>query len=176
VMDKLAEINVSDPRFAGRMDLSRIGLFGHSTGGGAVINTCAIDPRCKAGFGLDPWVEPVPDNVIAAGLTQPFVFMRSEEWTGPNTKNDPRLSELYAHMRGPIQRISVRGSRHYDFTLIGLLSPLAPALRLKGPIDGLRMLRLVDDHLVAFFDSTLKGAGDIAMPQVRARYPESESR
>ena len=176
VMDQLAEVNRTDPRFIGRMDLSRIGLFGHSTGGGAVINTCAIDTRCKAGFGMDPWVEPVADNIIASGLTQPFVFMRSEEWTGPNTKNDPRLSELYAHMRGPIQRISVRGSRHYDFTLIGLLSPLAPALKLKGPIDGPRMLQLVDEHLVAFFDSTLKGKGDAAMQQVRQRFPESESR
>lgn len=178
VMDKLTELNrgTGDPRFAGRMNLAQIGLFGHSTGGGAVVNTCAVDTRCKAGFGLDPWVEPVPDDIIAAGLAQPFVFMRSEEWTGPTTKNDPRLSQLYSHMRGPIQRLSVRGSRHYDFTLIGLLSPLAPALRLKGPIDGLRMLHLVDDHLVAFFDSTLKGDGDITMPQVRERYPESESR
>ncbi len=79
-------------------------------------------------------------------------------------------------MRGPIQRISVRGSRHYDFTLIGLLSPLAPALKLKGPIAGPRMLQWVDDHLVAFFDSALKGKGEADLQAIRDRYPESESR
>ena len=177
VMDQLTKINTNDVRFAGRMDLARIGLFGHSTGGGAVVNTCAIDQRCKAGFGLDPWVEPVTDDIIQHGLSQPFMFMRSEEWTGPSTKNDPRLMQLFEHMRGPHRRVSVRGSRHYDFTLIGLLSPLAPTLKLKGLINGPHMLRLTEDYLVAFFDETLKGKlPDSGAQALKIEYPEAKEK
>jgi predicted dienelactone hydrolase len=60
-LDTLTQWNQSgaDGRFAGMLDLTKVGVSGHSTGGGAAIQFCATDSRCKAGLSLDPWVRPV---------------------------------------------------------------------------------------------------------------------
>ncbi|MDP9494320.1 MAG: hypothetical protein M3P87_03680, partial [Actinomycetota bacterium] len=65
---------------AASVDVSRVGIFGHSTGGGAAVEVCLIDERCDAVLGLDAWVEPIPDRTIATSATRPALFMRSDEW------------------------------------------------------------------------------------------------
>jgi len=53
--------------------------------------------------------------------------------------------------------ISIAGTKHYDFADLPLLSPLAPQLGLKGPINGKRVVAIVNDYLLSFFESTLNG-------------------
>lgn len=170
VMDELERLNVSDPLLAGRLDVSRIGVFGHSTGGGATVLACAQDARCQAGLAMDAWLEPVPDEVIAESLTQPFLFMNSEPWAAGN--NQPLLDELLAGLKQTGYRLTIRGTRHYDFTLLPLLTPLAPALKLKGPIDGQRGMQLITDYLLAFFDKHLKGESEPLLDGLSPAYPE----
>ena len=71
VLDQMAQLNAADPdrRFTGRLDVEHVGFFGHSTGGGAVVQVCAKDLRCQAVLGMDAWVEPVADDVIENGPT-----------------------------------------------------------------------------------------------------------
>ncbi len=171
VLNELERLGSSDARFGGHLDLAHVGIFGHSTGGGAMIQLCARDRRCKALVGQDAWVEPIPDAVIAAGLTQPTLFMRSEQWTGD--ANDARLITLIDASSGPHYRLSIKGSRHYDFVMIPLFSPLAPLLGLKGPIRAERVMPLIDDFMLAFFDTHLKGASPTALDAAAARYPEA---
>ena len=64
------------------MDLTRIGIYGHSTGGGAAVKVCLEEERCDAVLGLDAWIEPLPDEVIRQTLTRPALFMRSDGWRG----------------------------------------------------------------------------------------------
>ena len=172
VLDSLENINEDeDDRFAGRLDLERVGLFGHSTGGGAVVTLCHSDERCKAAAGLDAWVEPVPRNIIADGLPQPFLSIRSEEWTAYD--NDPLLIDLYTHGDARQYLASIAGSQHWDFVVIPLLSPLAPQLGFKGPIKSERVMAITDDFLVSFFDAYLKQrtpAADVG--EFGSRYPE----
>jgi hypothetical protein len=52
--------------------------------------------------------------------------------------------------------LSINGTAHYDFSDLPLLSPLAPRLGLKGPINGKRVTGIINDYLLAFFDGTLK--------------------
>jgi hypothetical protein len=52
--------------------------------------------------------------------------------------------------------ISIDGTAHYDFSDLPLLSPLAPRLGLKGPIDGNRVTEIINDYLLSFFDRTLR--------------------
>ena len=167
-LDQLARVNsgeIAGP-LTGKLDLSRVGVYGHSTGGGATVVFCAADDRCDAAFGQDPWVGPVPDDVIAAGLRQPFLAMMSETWsTGENTA---RLDTLQAAGAGDNYRLVIAGTKHYDFTLLPLLTPLAPALGLKGPLSAERVLPITTNYLVAFFDYYLKGTGAVAL----AGYPE----
>lgn len=157
---------------ARNMDLERIGLFGHSTGAGAIVTACSRDPRCKAGVGQDTWVEPAPDAVIASGVRQPFLFIRSEAWAD-GLPNDQRLLTLRANSQA--QMLTIRGAEHYDFVMIPLFSPLAPLLGLKGPIPATRVIPLIDEAMLIFFDTNLRGLpdGDARMRAFARDYPEA---
>ena len=64
----LRSLEVSPPeQLAGLLDLSRVALLGHSTGGGAAIAVCATEPRCAAVVSFDPWVEPIDASVLRTG-------------------------------------------------------------------------------------------------------------
>lgn len=172
VINQLERLNAGelDPRLAGRLDLAHLGLFGHSTGGGAVVLACRRDPRCQAGLGLDAWLVPVPDADLQAGVAQPFFFLWSSGWFAKN--NDAHFAQLKPNLRGGYRSAMLQGTRHYDFSLLPLLTPLAPALGWKGPLAGTRVMRIVDDYLVAFFDQTLKGKPNPLWDGPAAAYPE----
>lgn len=172
VLDQLERLDAGaiDNRFAGRLDMGRVGLFGHSTGGGAITLVCSRDPRCKAGLGMDAWLEPVPETIIPGPLKQPFMFMRSELWG--SAKNQARLDQLYRQMAGPGYRLTILGTNHFDFTLLPLLSPLTPALGLKGPLASDRTLQIITDYLVAFFDKHLKHISTPLLDGPAPNYPE----
>lgn len=167
-LDSLEALNTE--RFAGRLDFSRVGLLGHSTGGGAVVQACALDARCQAGLGMDAWLSPVPPAIIGAGLSQPFMFMRSEVWA--SEKNDALLNQLLETSTNARYRLTLAGTRHYDFSVLPLLTPLAPALKLKGPLPAERVLGITSAYVLAFFDEHLKGAASPLLSGPAALYPE----
>src|SRR5215204_7437475 len=71
-----------------------------SLGGGAIVWTCHIDARCKAGLAQDGWYEPLPQTIISEPLRQPFMFMQSEThmWKMDNLA---RLDTLYQGVNAP---------------------------------------------------------------------------
>ena len=147
----------SNSPFHNLLDLSRVGVYGHSTGGGAAIQFCGTDPRCKALLGMDPFMRPVSYEVIDAGITQPSFFMFSQRWTDDVTsRNNELFNKFYPHVTESFGVVSIAGTGHYDFSDLPLLSPLAPQLGLKGPINGKRVVTIVDDYLLTFFESILK--------------------
>lgn len=159
-----------EERFDGLLDLSRLALAGHSAGGGAAVLACATEADCDAVVGLDPWVEPVPDAVIGSGLDQPMLSLRSEEWLG--TDNDARLRRLHVASPAPARLAHVTGTRHRDFTLLPLLTPLASQLGLSGETDGRRTHRMVDAAVLDFLDRALRGPGDPTPAPIPGGFPE----
>jgi predicted dienelactone hydrolase len=157
VLDTLTQMNASDGQHGlqGRLDLTRVGVFGHSTGGGAAVEFCARDPRCQAGLGEDAFLTPVSGSVLDTGLRQPFLFLYSEEWSHKE-KNVGLFGRLYAHS-DRATTATILGTKHYDFTDLPLLTPLAARLGLKGPIDGRRVMYIVDAYSLHFFDKYLLG-------------------
>ncbi|MFN2126355.1 MAG: acetylxylan esterase, partial [Anaerolineales bacterium] len=74
---------------ANHIDFARIGVLGHSTGGGAAIQFCATDARCQAALGMDPYMDPVSKQVQTQDFNQPYLAMFSESWAiEPNRNND----------------------------------------------------------------------------------------
>ena len=139
------------------LDLHRIGAYGHSTGGGAAIQFCGTDPRCKALLGQDPFMRPVSYDVIDGGVTQPSFFMFSQSWADDvDSRNNELFNRFYPNVKEPSGVISIDGSSHYDFSDLPLLSPLTPQLGLKGPINGKLVTTIVNNYLLSFFDVTLK--------------------
>jgi pimeloyl-ACP methyl ester carboxylesterase len=172
VLDQLEMFNTGDldSPFTGRLDLGRVGVFGHSTGGGTAVEVCWHDPRCKAGLAMDAWLVPVSDEVVADGLEQPFLFMRSESWA--TAENDDLLGQVYGGLENGGYLLTIQGTTHYDFSDLPLLSPLASALGLKGPIDGRRVLRIINDYTLAFFDRHLKNQDASLLDASSPDHPE----
>ncbi len=88
--------NDKSDSYYSKLDFNRIGVYGHSTGGGAAIQFCGIDPRCKALLGMDPFMRPVSAEVLANGITQPAFFMFSQGWADlVDSKNNQLFNRFY---------------------------------------------------------------------------------
>jgi predicted dienelactone hydrolase len=147
--------NAGSP-FYQKLDMERIGVYGHSTGGGAAIQFCGVDPRCKAVLGMDPFMRPVSAEVIENGISQPSFFMFSQGWTDlVDSKNNKLFKQFYPNTTNNFGAISINGTKHFDFSDLPLLSPIAPQLGLKGPLNGKRVTQIVDSYLLDFFEMTL---------------------
>src|SRR6202023_179003 len=85
VLDRLERLNASGPggKLAGRLDMTRGGVFGHSFGGATALQFCHDDPRCKAGIDIEghPF-----GSVIQDGLRQPFMFLLSDHGDLPGDR------------------------------------------------------------------------------------------
>jgi predicted dienelactone hydrolase len=147
-----------DPALAGRIDRGRVAMIGHSTGGGAAILACARERTCRAVVGYDPWVEPLPDDAVGAGLDRPLLSLRSEEWVGNG--NDRRLRRLHAASDASSAPVAIAGATHGDFTLLPMLTPLSSRLGMSGPTGGETIHEIVDDWTVAFLDHHLRDDPD----------------
>jgi len=153
VLDELTRLTTGDSRgapagviFAGKLDLSRVGVFGMSFGGTTAGQVCVVEPRCSAGANLDGTQYGDPIDVP---LRVPFMFMTSVI----SGLNDP----VYERAMGPAYSVNVDGSTHFNYTDLSLLSPVFKRMGFLGPIDGARMERIMNEYLVAFFDTHLKG-------------------
>ncbi|MFO7585525.1 MAG: hypothetical protein R6W69_12405, partial [Anaerolineales bacterium] len=127
-LDTLAEWNreESSSMFSGLLDLERIGAMGHSTGGGAAIQFCANDPRCKAGLGMDAFMTPVAESTIENGIQQPFLYLFSQVWADRTDSTNNRLfNHFYANLPQSAPVITLLGTSHFDFSDLPALSPLA---------------------------------------------------
>jgi dienelactone hydrolase len=157
-LDYMAKQNgdPASPLFS-RPDLTSVGVYGHSTGGGAAIQFCGTDPRCKAVLAMDPFMTPVSAEVQKSGLSQPAFFMFSQRWADEvDSKNNRLFNPFYSNLEQGAGVIAIQGTTHYDFSDLPMLSPVAPQLGLKGPLNGKRVTEIVDEYLISFFDSTLK--------------------
>jgi len=153
---------------AGAADLNRIGIYGHSTGGGAAIKTCLEDERCDAVLGLDPWVEPLTEDDLQITMERPALYMLSEEWL--NTANDGLVRGIAGRGSNITYLLSVDGANHNDFISTPLLSPLTSQFGLTGDIPAGRVIPIIDNYLLGFFDVYLLGTGSAALDSVS--FPE----
>ncbi|MGH7664147.1 MAG: alpha/beta hydrolase family protein [Gemmatimonadaceae bacterium] len=155
VLDELTRFTAGDTRdapigvaFAGRLDLSRVGVFGMSFGGTTAGQVCVVEPRCSAGVNLDGTQYGDPIDVP---LRVPFMFMTSSI----AGLNDP----VYERAMGPAYSVNIEGSTHFNYTDFSLLSPVFRRMGFLGSIDGARMQRIMNDYLLAFFDTYVKREG-----------------
>lgn len=173
VLDQLSAIQNGSKMdsWQGQLDLTRVGAFGHSTGGGAAIEFCFRDPRCKATLTLDPFMKPISDEALKEGLQNPTLHIFSEVWTSDENLN--RFTPFAQNSYPSPLVISILGSAHYDFSDLPLLSPLAYRIGLKGPINGERMVSIVNDYLLAYFNQSLRGELSYLLTGPSADYPEA---
>jgi dienelactone hydrolase len=140
--------------FQNRLDLDNVGALGHSTGGGAAVEFCYTDSRCKAGLPMDAWMIPYDRAIPAAGLQQPFLFIFSESWSVP--RNPALVAEMFENAHSPSYRVMILGTSHYDFADLPMISPAAHLLGFKGPLPTRVVMEIVNRYAVAFFERALQ--------------------
>jgi hypothetical protein len=171
-IERLNQGEIAGP-FKGKLDLSRLGVLGHSTGAGAAVEFCWSEDLCKAGLAMDTWLEPYSRSMTEEGLSKPFLFMESERWNqGEDNKNEPLFDALYAHSQGEKFWLEISGTRHTDFADLPALTPLFLIPRLGNPFYGSRVLQIVNTYSLAFFDHYLKGASASLLDGPSAQFPE----
>ena len=144
-------------QFFSVIDLNSVGVYGHSTGGGAAIQFCGTDARCKSLLGMDPFMTPVSQQVLGNGVPQPAFFMFSQVWVDRvGSKNNRLFEQFYANISPSTRVIGIQGTSHYDFSDLPMLSPISSRLGLKGPLNGERVVEITNAYLLNFFNLSLK--------------------
>lgn len=146
---------VGAERFAGRLNLAEVGVFGHSTGGGTTLEFCRQENHCQAALVLDGWVLPTSEEILAQPYAVPTLFMNTPLWLGETNK--ARGYEVFNHLTAPGYVATIAGAAHFDFSDLPLFSPLTPQLGLSGGIKNTRQAEILNAYAVAFFDQALKG-------------------
>jgi predicted dienelactone hydrolase len=181
VLDRLERLNTSDAsgKFARRLDMTRVGVFGHSFGGATALQFCHEDPRCKAGIDVDGAPH---GRVIQTGIDRPFMLLLSDH----GRESDPESRQIMADIQSIYDRlpadgrvrIVIRGSNHFLFSDDGALRShiVLRTLRMLGivGIDGRRQLAVTTYCVHSFFDAYLKGAGASSLKVSSPLYPEIE--
>lgn len=166
VMDRLSHLSrPSSPLSNSVLDLQQIGLFGMSFGGAAAVHACQEDRRCDASLNLDGLQGPDRSSLYvpeSRGSVAPTFFMYSES-------HDGRNAPVYDDLPGRVYTLTVRDSRHYNFSDFSIMSPLFRLLNVVGPIRGPRMIHILNTYTRTFFDTALKGSS--AQPLSPARLP-----
>lgn len=150
----------------GKLDMARLGIFGQSFGGVAAVQVCYVDGRCMAGVSLDAGLPGAyAGQAMASPLNMPFMFIFNE---GLAYNMRPALDSVENTAYG----IIVHGSMHFDFTDIGLYSPVLKFTKVFGPIDKHRMVKIINDYTLAFFDTYLKDGMAPLLDGPSLDYPE----
>lgn len=141
--------------FKGKLDLTKIGVIGHSTGGGGDVYAALKDDRITALIGLDAWVESIDSNDISNGLDIPSLFLRSGDWeTGENNDN---LYALIDSSQGTSMLYQIDGTTHFDFTMVYMFSSLTKLVGFSGSINSEDLNLMLEEVIYNFFDETLRG-------------------
>ena len=180
VLDRLARLNASDSarRFTGHLDMTRVGILGHSLGGAVAAQFCHEDARCKAGINIDGAPH---GSVVQAGLRQPFMFLLSDH----GAASDPASVQIVSDIRSIYDRIpadrrllvTIHGAFHYVFSDDGAVmksSVVRGVLRVLGRLgmSGRRQLAVTAYCVRTFFDTYLKGEGALGSTIASPAYPE----
>ena len=175
-VDRLQQLNTSDPsgRFTSRLDLARVGVFGHSPGGATALQFCHDDTRCRAGVDIDG--APL-GSALKDGVKQPFLFLISDHSREPKYETAPvesNVRSIYNQMSDD-QRlwIVLRGAGHFGFMDLTPLPLHIAHLLNVVPMTGKRQIEITRDCLRTFFDVYLKGAPASGLRGL-SRYPEVE--
>lgn len=141
-------------QFNNKLDLTKIGLLGHSTGGGADVLVAINDDRIDSVLGMDAWVEPIDLEDIEKGLSIPSLFIRSETWeTGVNNIS---LNTLIENSNYTSLLYQIDGTTHFDFTMVYMYSPLTPYIGFSGSVESGYLTSILKQMITTFFNQTLK--------------------
>ncbi|MGV9315385.1 alpha/beta hydrolase family protein [Streptomyces sp. NPDC003691] len=155
-------------KHSGTIDARKIGMAGHSIGGASAAHTMATDRRVDAGINMDgSFFVPVPADGLGG---RPFLLMGAGD-AGPGT-GDGSWDAGWRQLSGWKRWLTVRGSGHYDFSDMPVLTDALGVPPAPGAPAGDRMARLNRVYAAAFFDRHLKKVPRPVLNGPTAGHPE----
>lgn len=147
------------------IDLSNIGVFGHSQGGAAIGQAMMNSSKIKAGFNIDgvQW-----GSVINDTIKQPFVLL-SSDWP----EHHPKINtQIYRedNIRN-FTSFHLQNSGHASFMDIPYVVNLSK-LNETGSIEKNRASGITSEMVVRFFNEHLKDQETFDIQELTSKYPE----
>jgi dienelactone hydrolase len=194
VLDQLTANRSLPQGLAGRLDLDRIGMFGHSLGGSTAAQAMANDSRIKVGINLDGHVVPTvsvdPSKTTpeqAAELVgevatkigkRPFLIF-SSNGKGPEELG-VLMSGFWNKLRGERHFLSIVGTTHASYTDVKSLIHQLAAMKVipealtqtVGTISAERAASAERAYIAAFFDRHLRGGDGRLLNGPSEKYPD----
>ncbi len=173
LVDVMTELHADDPDglLAGKLDLSRVGLTGHSFGGATTLVGLTDDDRFDAGAPITAGGV----GELARGVTEPTLhFVATEDQTIGTVGND-QIELMYDLSEGPKVIVRIRDAGHFSPTVGCDVAPQLFATdgcdkgtRLADPtvefdfLDHRRVHDIVNFYEAAHFGRYLKEVPDYA--------------
>lgn len=168
VLSQISLFSKTNEIFQNKLDLTKIGMLGHSYGGVATTYSCGRYPLIKAGIALD---SPIPKDQLG-GFAKPFMIMLVGGYNEVFKDYDPtvrpnHLCSVIAQKQNPAYMIKIPGATHNDFSDLPVFSKIvssAPDVEFTpetGTLSTTRMTRIVNNYIVSFFNQHL---ADIESP------------
>jgi predicted dienelactone hydrolase len=189
VLNELERINKSDVDvgLAGRFDLTRIGVFGHSRGGFTAPHACLLDSRCRACLNLDGY--PLTPAVMEKGIEQPYMHIEElapwlppptdEELARANQKREEankqareaeqQREKTFSKMSSGVYLVTVKGAMHNSFSDMQFI---APDRYSDTRSNAERALTITNAYILAFFDRYLRGRQQSLLKGNAPMFPE----
>ncbi len=186
VLDSLTRLNEGDPekQFAGRMDLDRVGVLGHSIGGSTASEAALSDPRFKAVANLDghhlglavaldaegrapkqPFAELTDGDTVPSEKQLATWKLSRAEFDQQMAKSKRRANDSLASVVGGSFRITIPGVRHNSFGDMAIWDPDSLEVRY-------RRMQMIRDYTLAFLDKSLRGNPQTLLDQTSGPYAE----
>ena len=153
VLDHIKEIQANNDGFWNMIDLERVGIMGHSFGGGTAIVASSRDTRFDACIALDGWLVPVEQSIIKNGLKIPFLFMGQTYWSNP--LNYENLDTLIAASMGNAEKLILDGTKHFDYSDTPQFSTASRRFGISGSMDLDELRNVLNTQIVSFFEKHL---------------------
>ncbi|WP_347650035.1 lipase [Nonomuraea sp. B10E15] len=191
VLDQLAALRQGHNPDAGQrelpadlgtiLDLTKIGMFGHSAGGIQSAMTMREDRRIDAGIDMDGTMQYATDDLMPValeGLKRPFMLMGANTQTHVTT---PSWKSFWEKSTGWKRDLNVPKGRHYTFTDVQAFLPslddeldISPQFRTAniGTVDPKRIISSQRAYVPAFFDRHLRDLPKPILNGPSRRHPD----
>jgi predicted dienelactone hydrolase len=146
---------------ARRVDISRVGMVGHSMGGFTAAEAMVTDRRIDAGVNLDGSMGAGYGQAATVGVTRPFLLVGGGTSGGrPRTHlHNPDWASFWAASTGWHRDVYLPDAEHMSFTDAQVMLPQVPGdhTSMTGTVDPRESLAAQRKYLAAFFDLHLRG-------------------
>jgi dienelactone hydrolase len=179
---QLEQLNAGSPAsdLRGRLDLSRVGAFGHSRGGLAAAEACKREPRLRGCLNYDGGHlnGGVYADTVAGVLSQPFMMIRrfrpeptdsmlrqwkmsARDWATNRDTLEERARRVIRNANASSYLVTIDGATHASFSDRPLLWTAAPAVAERARPQE-ELLSAIRSYTLDFFDARLRaGKGEL---------------